>query len=129
MLESFSVMPWFSAIRWCHNGLFGLMVCRSAVCVRTHALLAQAFASAVMPECAAHSSTLHVLNGKGCCLKLPQRRLVCYMVLLFDLHLINVFFFPYNFPTVAIFWWQHCKVILLYLLSVLFLTLQPVSLL
>lgn len=65
--------------------------------MRTHALLAQAFASAVMPECAAHSSMLHVLNGKGCCLKLLQKRLVCYVVILFDMHFIDVFF-PITFP-------------------------------
>jgi len=60
--------------------------------VRTHALLAQAFASAVMLECAVHSSMLRVLNGKGYCLKLLQKRLVCYVVILFNLHLIVVYF-------------------------------------
>lgn len=60
--------------------------------MRTHALLAQAFASAVMLECAAHSSTLRVLNGKGCCLKLLQKRLECYLVSLFNMLLIDVYF-------------------------------------
>lgn len=60
--------------------------------MRTHALLAQAFASAVMLECAAHSSMLRVLNGKGYCLKLLQKRLVCYVVILLNLHLIDVYF-------------------------------------
>ncbi len=45
--------------------------------MKTHALLEQVFASAVMPECAARSSTLRVLNEKGCCLKLLRKRLVC----------------------------------------------------
>ncbi|KTF81347.1 hypothetical protein cypCar_00021111 [Cyprinus carpio] len=49
---------------------------KSAVCARMHALLAQAFASAVMPECAARSSTLHVLNEKGCCLKQLRKRVL-----------------------------------------------------
>ncbi len=45
--------------------------------MKTHALLELVFASAVMPECAARSSTLRVLNEKGCCLKLLRKRFVC----------------------------------------------------
>lgn len=69
----------------CHSGRFVFMVCRSAVCVRTRVSLERAFASAVMQGCVALSSMSPVLREKACCLKLLQKRLVSYVLILCDM--------------------------------------------